>query len=227
MPHQDTSTMTINDGDPLTILLCAPKHDLLTEYTSSLLQNLPDLGAPATPIVFEHPLRYDEVLTGLEIDSHTTDVTVVFCGHGAPSALLGPPKLRDPARGRNSYSSFFDISLWEYRPKFMLAFCCSAAEVLGEAYRLKSNDSAFVGFTTKIGIITVNGIYADYFKKLLHELAAAMLRHSDKDALEASITTTYKEAIKFFHKNENSYRYARAMKWYLLAQLKAVKSVRT
>ena len=208
-------------GGNLLILLCAPSHDDLTKYTSKLFESFPHLGAPSEQRIFEHPLTYDQLLSELSVDPDTTDIALVFCGHGEPFSLLGPGVHRD------SFSSFYDDKLIELRPKHMLAFCCSAAAGIGQSYDHKTEASTFVGFDMKIGIVTVSGVYAAWWRKILHGLASAMLNASDTHALETSVQALYKDAITFFHHNDKKYRWARAMKWYLLAQSKAIKVVHT
>src|SRR5215218_8806091 len=142
MTHNVTKTSTTPHspagigGRSLVILLCAPSHDTLTEYTSELLDNFPGLGAPAVLHKFVSPLRYDQLLSALSINPGTTDVALIFCGHGEPPELQGPGAHPGAAGYRDARSAFYDESFLDAGlvPKFLLAFCCSAAAGLGDAY---------------------------------------------------------------------------------------------
>lgn len=229
MTHHDTKTMnkiqsdlagTYAGASPL-ILLSAPSHDDLTEYTSSLFESFPSLGVPAELRVFERPLTYEQLLSEISVDPETTDVALIFCGHGEPSALLGP------GIQKKTFSTFYDDTIIEIRPKYMLAFCCKSAAGIGRSYKHKTEVSTFVGFGVDIGIVTVSGVYAAWWRKILYGLVSAMLNSPDGYALEKSVQSLYQEAIAFFHRNDKKYRWARAMKWYLITQSKSVKVIQT
>lgn len=233
MTHDSTTTMTGNiqidptattGGDDLFILLCAPSHDDLTDYTSKLFDNFPNLGAPTLLHKFESPLKYDHLLSGLPIDPEKTEVALIFCGHGEPSSLLGPGTSPDTPDYRQTFSSFYDDSFLHLGPKLMLAFCCSAAVGLGHSYDCKTINQTFIGFDSEIGIIKKGGIYANWWRKILRGSAAAMLNATDRNEMEKSIRELYRDAISFFDSPAGRrYQLARAMKWYLLAQSKALK----
>jgi hypothetical protein len=203
------------------IVLCAPRYDKLTEYTSKLFDHFSGLSAPVKIEVFDRAVTYEQLLSDLNVNS-SEDVALIFCGHGRPSLLQGPPDdINDEA------SAFYDADLVEDRPKYMLAFCCSAGAGIGDAYARLTNDSTFVGFKRKLPIVTVDGIYAEWWKKIVYELASAVLNSPDLETLENSIEKLYKEAIRFFHLNEKRYEWARAMKWYLHKHSEIVRAVKT
>lgn len=224
MTHQDMTTTenTQNDAN-LLILLCAPSHDDLTEYTSRLFASFPHLGGRVELRIFESPLKYEQLLLELSVNPATADVALIFCGHGEPFSLQGPGALPGEPNYRKTFSSFYDEGTIDNRPKLMLAFCCNSAAGIGKAYKLKSYESTFIGFDVDIGFVTRHGIYAEWWRKILHGLASSMLNASDSDVLEKDVQSLYKDAIDFFHRHDRKYRWARAMKWYLLAQLKAIK----
>src|SRR5262249_473729 len=112
------------------ILLTAPSHDDLTEYTTTLLENLPPLGYPTVLYKFDGPTTYDKVPQRLT-QPPGLDVLVIFGGHGDKASLQGPGVFPGAPRYRELRSTFFDKSHLPLAPTFMLAFCCSAGQGLG------------------------------------------------------------------------------------------------
>src|ERR1043166_7526671 len=126
MPYDNTTTTQNNPNGSgnLLILLCAPSHDDLTEYTSKLLENFPSLGAPTVLCKIEVPVTYDQLLSNLAIDPETTEVALIFCGHGQTSSCQGPGAQLWAPNYRKSRSFFYNDSFLHMGPVFMLAFCC-------------------------------------------------------------------------------------------------------
>jgi hypothetical protein len=233
MTHNITKTSTTQHnpaaGGGLLILLCAPSHDTLTQYTSGLLAGFPSLGAPALLHKFSSPLRYDQLLASLPINQQATDVALVFCGHGEPSELQGPGAHPGAPGYSDARSAFYDSSLLQAGavPKFMLAFCSSAAADLGPAYWRNSSGQVFVGFDKKIGFVIKDGDCADWWKKLLHGAATAMLNNAGAVDPEEPLRQLYKSAIAYFNSPEGRRRckWWLAMSMYLRRQLDSLKFI--
>jgi hypothetical protein len=221
--NQETTKTTQNESakalqDDLIVLLCAPAHDKLTNYTSTLLESLPSLNRPTNLRKFSEPLTYDSLLQQLSIDSDT-DVAVVFCGHGDQSSLLGPPA------GPNSTAKtcFYDATFLDSGPKYMLAMCCSAAVGLARAFDARA-DRIFIGFDREIGFVLSGGVYAEWWGKVLHSCADAMLNCNNLDDLRTTVQQVYKSALAAFPRR---HRYGLLMTAYLRRQLESIDFVRT
>jgi hypothetical protein len=232
MPHNNTTMMNsqtnTGGGGNLLILLCAPSHDDLTEYTSKLLENFPDLGAPTKLRKIESPLTYDQLLAELSINPETTQIALVFCGHGEPASLRGPGAHPGAPDYKTRQASFYDDSLLHIGPMFMLAFCCSAATALGGAYEHKTSGRTFIGFDDEIGFVKRDGVYAEWCRKILHTAASTMLNATDINDLERPIREVYKDAISFFDPSTGQrYRWGLMMRAYLRKQLKDIAFIRT
>lgn len=220
-------------GDPadinqLMIMLVAPAYDYLTRYTSKLLENFPDLGAPTILCKIESPLTYDELLSQHSIDPSVTDVALILCGHGKKNSLLGP-STQPPAPGhRESHSSFFDESHVPIGPKYLLAFCSNAAAELGRTYEYMTYEHTFVGFDSEIGFILEEGAYADCWRKLIHGIALAMLSAPDVAALESTVRDLYKEAFSFFSTGlGRELQWSLMMRMFLFKQKEAINCIQT
>jgi hypothetical protein len=202
------------------ILMVAPVHDKLTEYTAGLLADSPDLGAPNVLCRPEHPVTYDEQLSQLSIDPASTEVGLIFCGRGRVDSLDVP--------GGSTDTPFFDHRHVPAGPKFLLAFCSNAGAGLGAAYEHHTRGRAFVGFDSEIGLVTAGGVYAYMWKRILFGIASAMLRDTDSFTLERSVVGVYKDALSFFSSAEGArYKWALAMRMYLRQQMTAVSCIRT
>jgi hypothetical protein len=233
MIHDDTARAKNRKGDladinQLMIMLVAPSYDYLTGYTSRLLENFPDMGAPTMLCKVEQPLTYEELLSQHTIDPSTTDVALIFCGHGEKNSLLGPGA-QPPAPGnRGSHSSFFDESHVPIGPKFLLAFCSNAATELGRAYEYMTYERTFVGFDSEIGFMLEEGVYADCWRKLIHGIASAMLNAPEVTALESAVTDLYKEAFSFFSMGAGrELQWSLMMRMLLLKQKEAINCIKT
>jgi hypothetical protein len=233
MIHDDTARAKNRKGDladinQLMIILAAPSYDYLTGYTSKLLENFPDLGAPTVLCKIERPLTYDELLSQHSIDPLVTDVVLIFCGHGEKNSLLGPGTQTPAPDQRGFHSSFFDESHVPIGPKFLLAFCPNAAAELGRAYECMTYERTFVGFDSEIGFMLEEGVYADCWRKLLHGLALAMLSAPDVVALESAVKDLYEEVFSFFSTGEGrELQWSLMMRMLLLGQKQAINFFRT
>lgn len=233
MTHNTTKANTTQHdpaaGGGLIILLCAPTHDQLTTYTAGLFDRFPPLGAPAVLYQFESPLRYDEMLSALSLDPQTADVALVFCGHGDTSELQGPGAHPGEEGYGEARSAFYDGAhlLAGHVPRFITAFCCSAAAGLGESYGRNSSGQTFVGFDMEIGFVTKGGDYFEWWKKLLHASAAAMLNDAGHADPEEAVRQLYRSAISYFNSPEGKRRcrWWLAMSMYLRGQLDALKFI--
>ncbi|MCA1619215.1 MAG: hypothetical protein LC795_07870 [Acidobacteria bacterium] len=207
------------------ILLVAPVHDALTEYTAELLADPPDLGAPNVLCRPVHPVTYDEQLSRLSIDPAATEVCLIFCGHGRAGSLDVP----GASGGGGALSPFFDYRHVPAGPKFLLAFCSNSGAWLGGAYERNTRGRTFVGFDGEIGFVAAGGAYAYTWRKILFGIAAAMLSAADDNfALEKSVVGLYRDALSMFSpENDPKHRWGLAMRMYLRQQMKAVSCIRT
>lgn len=205
----------------LVVLLCAPvqKDDLLTNYTSKLLENFPSLNHSTKLRKFSEPLTYENLLTELSLNTED-DVAVVFWGHGNESSLLGPP---DPSS--QTRTSFYDATSIDSGPKYMLAMCCSAAIGLARAFDGR-DDRAFIGFDRPIPFVLAGGIYAEWWTKIVQGCAAAMLQFNNVDDLRAAVQHVYKSALSVFPPDSKR-EHGLLMNGYLLQQLESIDFVRT
>lgn len=207
--------------DALIVLLCAPEHDPLTRYTSKLLQDLPSLNRQTSLHKFHKPLTYDSLIEEQSIEPET-DVAVVFWGHGNESSLLGPP---DTSKS-TAMTCFYDATYVNSGPKYMLAMCCSASLGLERAFD-GCDDRAFVGFNRKIGFVLKGGAYGEWWNKVVHGCAEAMLNCKDVEELRTTVQDVYKSALSAFQPGSKYRRYRLLMNAYLRAQLESINFVRT
>jgi hypothetical protein len=228
MTHNQMTTQTTgNDGNRL-ILICAPSHDDLTEYTSKLVEDFPDFGAPVVLRKIEGPLTYAQLLRELSPDQRAKDITLVFCGHGEASALLVPKYPPGASGYTDTLASFYDESYIHLGPKIMLAFCCSAAAGLGASYERKTSGSSFVGFKDDILILMEDGNYADCWRALINGLASALMSVPDRSTLERSVRKIYREALAAFPaEKDDMYDWGLMMRGALLQQLADLKVILT
>lgn len=222
-----TTQLKSNLADGL-ILICAPSHDDLTEYTSKLVEKFPDFGVPVVLRKIEGPLTYDQLVLELSPHQSASDITLVFCGHGEPFALLVPAYPPGAPGYKDTLASFYDESYLHLGPKFMLAFCCSAGAGLGTSYELNTSGQSFVGFKDDILILTEDGHYADCWRAILHGLASALIRVSDRATLEKSVRKTYREALAMFPvEKDDVYDWGLMMRGALLQQQADLKVILT
>jgi hypothetical protein len=179
---------------------------------------------PTNLYKFSTPLTYEQLLQKLSIDPDDRDVLVVFCGHGNNAALQGPAAAGDPATAR---SVFYKSAYIDLGPKYMFAMCCSTAEGLATSFERRT-DRAFIGFGSEIGFVMKGGVYAEWWRKVLHDCAAAMLQSKDVHDLRRSVEHIYKAAYMFFQpQGGRRYRYGLMMGAYLRQQLEVIDLVRT
>jgi len=230
MTHKTTThsqTSPASKGN-LIILLGAPSHDNLTEYTSKLLEDFPDLGAPTLLCRIETPVTYDTLLAQKSIDPSQTEVVLIYCGHGEPPSLQGPGALPGTPNCRDLQSVFYDERFLHLGPTFVLAFCCSAAIDLGYSIDRKTTGRTFVGFDEQIGWVMKTGDYADCYKRILHGSALAMLRATTIHSLEKSIREIYRAALSSFSsEKDGQYEWGLMMRAYLRKQLEALTFIRS
>jgi hypothetical protein len=207
-------------GERRVILLVSPVRDKLTEYTAGLLADPPDLGAPTVLCRPEHPVTYDEQLSQLSIDPSSTEVVLIFCGHGRAYSLDVP--------GGSADTPFFDQRDVLAGPRFLLAFCSNAGAELGAAYERQTRGRTFVGFDSEIGFVMAGGEYASTWRKIMFGITLAMLSATDRVTLEKSVIGLYKDALSFFSSEQGrKHRWWLAMSMYLRQQMQAVSCIRT
>lgn len=229
--HKTTTTATQSNqssGGNLFILICTPSHDNFTEYTSQLLKNSRGFGAPAAMRVFTGPLDYEQLLNQLSINPDKTDVALIFCGHGTASSLQGPGAQPGSANYKKARSSFYDASHLDLGPKFLLAFSCDAAQGIGDLYERKTNDRTFIGFDDKIYFVLADGDYADWWRKIVHATASAMLSAPNLATMEKAVRRLYKAALSAFPpEKDNQYEWGMLMRSYLRRQLEDITFIQT
>ena len=208
------------------ILIGAPSHDPLTGYTSQLLLDLPDLGAPTDAQKFSRPLTYPQLVAQKRINVSDTLVMLVFSGHGSVAALEGPGAPPGALNHSNSYSAFYDDSSLNSGPEILLAFCCQAGRDLGDSYKVDPTKQVFVGFKTKIPFLLAEGVYAACWVEIIHGTASAMLESKDRRELRRSILALYDNKITYFHRGDGSdAEYALLMEMYLLKQKQTLRFI--
>src|SRR4051812_7036042 len=200
-------------------LVAAPAHDDFTTYSSSLLDDFPSLGTAKFFRRFSTPLTYKQLVKEQNIKS-TTDVLLIFCGHGSDSELLGPalPGTSDET------SVFYDETHLRLGPSFMLAFSCNAGKGLGSEYS-KLLMRRFVGFKDELYMVLDDGEYAFWWKKLMHDISSAMLTAADRDTLEKEVRDLYRSALDAFVGPEHKWGFM--MRAYLRRQLNSLVIVLT
>jgi hypothetical protein len=209
------------------ILLGAPSHDDLTEYTSTLLEEFPNLGLPTVLFKFTTPIKYDYLLTQCPIPP-PADVLLIFCGHGEDSALQGPGANPGASNYRKLRSDFYTDSYLHLGPTFMLAFCCKAGLGLGDSYDRKTTGNTFVGYEDNLYLVMADGAYADCWKKILCDIALAMLTATNDESLGQAIRDAYKAALSAFPPQDDSkYEWGLMMRAYLRKQMETISFVRT
>lgn len=225
MPHTpptNTTSNTVVNSD-LIILLAAPSYDKLTEYTSSLVVNLPPLGGPTRLRVIKSELTYDQLLAQEGIDPADTEVSLVFCGHGEDASLRGPGPDDD-----DEDSPFYDDSHHSVCPKLMLAFCCLAAKGIGRSYEDKTAGQTFIGFDDDIGFVMEGGPYADWWTRIIHDIARAMLSGSDANEIQRASQKIYKDALHAFRSEKDAENdWGLLMRSYLRHQYQALNIIQT
>jgi len=216
------------DSKRLLVLLAVPAQDGLTDYALKLLEDLPNLGAPTLLCDIKSPITYDDLLSQNCIDYRETDVALVFCGHGSRDSLFGPSLSDGSASPQTARSIFFNQSHVAIGPRFLLAFCSNAARELGEAYDKRTTNCTFVGFEDEIGMVLAEGIYAQWWRGILHGITSEMLRSPTTQELEKSISALYKQAISFFSTGDGrNHRWALMMRIYLRRQSEALRVIQT
>lgn len=210
------------------ILLCGPRHDRLTEFTSALLEDFPsDFGQPFLH-KFEKPLSYDELIADLGVGPRDGDIALVFSGHGTLDSLEGPGTSPNSPDQSLSRSRFYDETFLHLGPQLMLAFCCHAAVGLGRSFQLKTSDRTFIGYNDVIGFVTKGRVYAEWSRRILQVTALAMLADQDIEQLRDAVRDVYKEALAFFDRtSDKKYRYARMMRFYLRQQWDSIEFIRS
>ena len=231
MTHSTTTTTNLQNNPIVAhsflILLCAPVHDELTEYTSLLLENLPALGGRTILNKFTGPLTYQQLLANLSVNPDDTEIAVIFSGHGEYSSLQGPGAHPGASNYSEAQSSFYDEDSLHLGPTLMFAACCNAAVELGESIRLKTLGRTFIGFDRTIGFVK-KGVYADWWVKVLHRVASAMLRDTNVNDLRLLVEQAYADALRYFDPSSGrKNRYGLMMNAYLRKQLESINLIKT
>jgi hypothetical protein len=125
---------------------------------------------------------------------------VIFVGHGAPDALLGPPL----EEGINvqidgvRFSVLYDESVVGLGPDTLFAFCCYSASRLGDIF-VASGNRTFLGYTKKLPLDFDNEQCQRIWESLLHNISLEIIndgvitkKHEDL------LRELYDEAYDFF-----------------------------
>lgn len=226
MKMTKSKTASVQDAK-FVILLCGPRHDRLTEFTSTLLDDFPaDFGTPSLHKL-EEPLSYEQLLDDLAIGPEAGNIALVFSGHGTLDSLQGPGRVLDSPDHSLSRSRFYDESFLHLGPQLMLAFCCNAAVGLGRSFEFKTSDRTFVGFNDMIGFVTKGRVYAEWSRRILQVTALAILKDGDVEDLKDAVRNVYQDALAFFRRNDKKYRYARMMRFYLRQQWDSIEFIKS
>jgi len=228
MPHPTTmkpQTLTLSGGHSSKIVLGAPAHDDLTEYTAELLANIHLLSGSSTLYCkFSDPLTYDQLLVQRGIKSANT--FLIFGGHGDESQLLGPGAKLGAANCRKLRSPFYTSAHIYLGPRFMLAFCCWAGVQLGDWFENQTAGRTFVGFEDELYLVLADGDYATCWTQLLVDLAKAMLNAPDLQSLEKAVQDSYQSALnKFPPHQDKKNRWGMLMRGYLRRQSESVRAI--
>jgi len=176
----------------------------------------------------ESSITYDKLLYQNSIDPLDTEIALIFCGHGERDALLVPSANGDASDGPRAATVFFDQSHIALGPEFLLAFCSRAAAELGKSYEEVTTNRTFIGFEHKIGLLLAEGIYAQWWTRIIHGMVLAMLTEEDSDKLAKSIFDLYRDALKFFSSGEgHRHKWSLMMRAYLRSQMEALRIIRT
>ena len=187
-----------------------------------MLVDFPSLGTATALRRFSGALTYKQLLKEQNIKA-STEVLLIFCGHGTEFELLGPAL---PGTSEET-SDFYNDTHVRLGPRFMLAFCCSAGKGLGAEYS-KAATRAFVGFKDELYMVMADGKYAFWWKKLMHSIAWAMLTTTDKATLEQNVRDIYRSALAAFPAHEDSqHDWGFMMRAYLRRQLESLVIVLT
>src|SRR5215211_5008087 len=189
------------EGDKnVVIWLCATPFDDISKFLSGLFEGFPDLPKPMKLFTMEQATSYEQLMESVERDE--TEVILVFSGHGASDALLGAPKTEGGfAEGRAKPSNFYDLEHFDLGPGALVAFCCSAGSVLGEAFK-QALGRAFIGFAAPIGFVTAGSVYFDAWQKILHQSTLKILSTSQSRELKAFVRDLYLDAYNYFKSDE-------------------------
>ena len=190
-----TSLRELPGGGTSVALLCAAPHDDISNFLSTLLDGFPDLGMHSNVFKVEEPIAYRKIVESLSL-REGTDILLVFAGHGAEYALLGPPD-----RGGGMPSHFYDDDDFESGPPMLIAFCCSAGAGIGEYFR-RFSDRAFLGFKSPIGFVTEVGIYTEHWRKILHDSTLRVIESDDTELLDEYVRKLYQDAYRYFDSND-------------------------
>jgi hypothetical protein len=188
-----------------------------------LFENFPSFNRRTLVCRIDDGLTYDRLLVEHSIDPLVTEVALIFFGHGGKDRLIShyDSKSNQPANS----PAFFDISHVNNGPRYLLAFCSSAATKLGRAYRDLTTGCTFVGFDHEIGLVLQDGDYLECWRKIIYEVTSAMFATTDVEALETSVSALYQDALSFF--SQQKHQYSTLMRIFLRQQMQVIHYIRT
>jgi len=226
-PLNAPAQLTKSGRTDLQVILGSPSHDALTEYMSMLLDDFPPLGFPTSLFRFVAPKDYGNALAHLSIESDQ-DVFLIFCGHGSDAALLGPGTTPNAADYGTLKSVFYDRSHLHLGPQLLLAFCCSAGIELADVFGRFTSDGIFVGYDDKLYLVMGSGPYAECWRRVLFNIAIAILTTQNDRGLEQAIKSAYAAALSEFPPSKDSENeWGLLMRAYIRKQMETVTFVRT
>ena len=183
------------------VLVCAPKYDALTVFTSSLAEGFQSTYGYPKSIILDKPTTLYKLLDDLLIEDKT-EIVLVFTGHGTPDALLGPPGSDSDIRtSQGSHSVFYNSGHRVQGIRVIIAFCCSSAEKLGDY--VASQGTIFLGYKERIGFILKEGDYKDWPQRILQAISEQAFELNEGSSLgkreaKQAIKDLYLEAYNYF-----------------------------
>ena len=187
------------------VILCAPSYDGWTQHASKWLAEVPVPAEIPRFDVFGQAGEMAEAVTLSKamqqaVQTGVPKYIVIFCGHGAPHALLGPPS----PDGSNlefdggTHSIIYDKESFEPSPHVLFAFCCSAASQLGEMFSA-TDEGVFLGYADKLPFIIGDEECLDTWKDILREVAGQIISDGDIGPQhEAKLKDLYDDKYKYY-----------------------------
>lgn len=204
------------------VLLWGPSYDSLTNHTSQWVMELAQLVKldAAGPVI-----RKVDITVALD-KARSGSSLAIFCGHGTPDALLGPP-IEDPqgaeliSNGVGKHSPIYDRGMTVIGPSSLFAFCCKAGRELGRTFATISS-RAFMGYEDDLPLDLMNVECIHAWKKIVHAICTDLVRDGGiRPEHETALRGYYESALRYFRDEEGRTNPERIeMQMYILRHLK-------